>query len=370
MIRFLLLLLALPVSAQAFPEMVRHGYVSCNTCHVSPSGGGLMTAYGRSMSKEILSRWSKEGEENVLHGAIKKEALVDWINGNRDSGFNIGGDARYLQTRKSTPFVSEGKWIQMQMDVEAAAKYKNFSVVGTMGSVMQDDNHHAFDSRRLYGLYQVSDALTVRAGRFMPLHGLMIPDHNMQIRTGLQFNQGQERNAAEVNYIHDSWGGTLTYSKSPESEQNREEALGAHLSYAFLEKYKVGLNYWHGNYEDDSSRDIYGFYGIWGFTHEIYALTEVDYQKSKTGNTGAQEGLYYYQKLGYEFTRGLHLVLQLDGAQTDLRTNASKTFAYGAGLMFFPRPHFDFQGFWTRTKINQANMDEFDFAYIMLHYYL
>ena len=59
--------------AWAFPEMIRHGYTSCMTCHVSPNGGGLMTPYGRSMSKEILSRHAYEGEERLFHGALDAE---------------------------------------------------------------------------------------------------------------------------------------------------------------------------------------------------------------------------------------------------------------------------------------------------------
>ena len=52
--------------SHAFPEMVRHGYANCITCHISPDGGGVLTAYGRSLSREVLSTWGAEGEA-VLH---------------------------------------------------------------------------------------------------------------------------------------------------------------------------------------------------------------------------------------------------------------------------------------------------------------
>ena len=46
----------------AFPEMVRHNYSNCSSCHVSPSGGGVLTQYGRELSSAILSIWGAENE--------------------------------------------------------------------------------------------------------------------------------------------------------------------------------------------------------------------------------------------------------------------------------------------------------------------
>jgi len=35
--------------AWSFPEMVGKGYNNCLTCHHSPSGGGIVTEYGREL---------------------------------------------------------------------------------------------------------------------------------------------------------------------------------------------------------------------------------------------------------------------------------------------------------------------------------
>jgi hypothetical protein len=365
-----LMFLLISGKAQAFPEMVRHGYINCTTCHVSPSGGGILTPYGRSMAKEILSRWGYEGEENVLHGAIKNESVLNWINGTKDIGFNVGGDIRYLQTRKKTPFLDEGKFIPMQRDIEGAFKLKDFTFVSSLGVIDGGDENHV-KARRVYGLYQVLESLSLRLGRFIPVYGIMIPDHNTATRKGLGFDQGKERLAAEINYIQDRWSATLTLSKSPDAQQAslREKGISAQLNYAFADKYKLGISYWQGRF-DSRERKIYGVHGILGFTHQVYALSEVSYQKSRN-NLGIQtEGIFYYQKLGYEFIRGLHLIAQVDGSQSDFHADSSKTFTYGAGLMFFPRPHFDIQGLWSRMKVKAVDKDEFDFAYLMLHYYL
>jgi len=59
--------------ADAFPELTRHGYVSCTACHVSPNGGGAMTPYGRGLSRELLSTWGGTREAEVGHGLLPKQ---------------------------------------------------------------------------------------------------------------------------------------------------------------------------------------------------------------------------------------------------------------------------------------------------------
>ncbi len=62
----LLLALTLPLRAHAYPWMIRHHYTNCGSCHVDPSGGGILTTYGRAQSELLLAmRWhpaSAEGE--------------------------------------------------------------------------------------------------------------------------------------------------------------------------------------------------------------------------------------------------------------------------------------------------------------------
>src|SRR5215831_5235203 len=61
----LMSLLLSPRSARAYPWMIRHDYTACAQCHVDPSGGGPLTAYGRAMGEVILrTRYDgKSGEE-------------------------------------------------------------------------------------------------------------------------------------------------------------------------------------------------------------------------------------------------------------------------------------------------------------------
>src|SRR5262249_45092482 len=43
-----------PAAASAYPTMIRHGYTQCASCHTDPSGGTLLTEYGRAQSELLL----------------------------------------------------------------------------------------------------------------------------------------------------------------------------------------------------------------------------------------------------------------------------------------------------------------------------
>ena len=77
-----LVLWGAPPAARAYPWMIKHDYASCAACHADPSGGGLLTAYGRAQS-ELLVRMpygtSPEEEPTYagfLYGLVN---LPDWL---------------------------------------------------------------------------------------------------------------------------------------------------------------------------------------------------------------------------------------------------------------------------------------------------
>jgi hypothetical protein len=63
-----LLITLAPRQADAYQWMLSHGYASCGGCHTDPSGGELLTEYGRILSQEALSmKWggSAEGSASI-----------------------------------------------------------------------------------------------------------------------------------------------------------------------------------------------------------------------------------------------------------------------------------------------------------------
>src|SRR5688572_21545426 len=86
----LLVLLLLPVArGEAFPGSVRWGYANCSTCHFNVAGGGVLTPYGRQLSRELLSTWGGKKEAEFAYGSLD---LPSWL--------AFGGDLTYVTTAK------------------------------------------------------------------------------------------------------------------------------------------------------------------------------------------------------------------------------------------------------------------------------
>ncbi len=351
-------------AAWSYPELTRHGYASCSACHVSPSGGGLTTAYGRSLSKELLSHWGAEGEESFLY----KVTPPDWL--------SVGGDVRTIQTYVDTPNFKQQKFFVMQSDLEIAVKYKKLYADATAGS--QDgpegtpDRGH-FLSRRHYLGYQFTDEVSLRAGRFYPAFGINMPNHSIYTRKDLAFDEGYETDNVEASYSGEKYDlfvtGILGRTDDYESDWQRGAAISA--SYFFLDRFKIGLSYLHSTLQT-SARDLASVFGILGFSKNLYLLSETDFQwlRDTTGTGSSPHGAVTYQQLNYEFSQGFHLYLVEEISYLDYNEILTRKDSYGAGTQLFPRPHFDIEIEYRKERNMGQYAKYYDTGWMMLHYYL
>lgn len=361
---FISALIFLSNKAYAFPEMIRHGYTSCTACHVSPTGGGVLTPYGRELSREILSTWGKEGEGQPLNG---KATPPDWL--------RVGGDIRYMQLFRKTETAEEAKSFWMQTDLESAVIIKNY-IIAIAGGVQQAENSDPkkdeFISRRHYIGYKFNDNLAIRAGRFYPAYGINIPEHASVIKRGLRWDQGQETYNFELNYLKENFEIFLTglFGRPDQNKENTDKGFAISPSYALSDKIKIGLNFLKGD-SKQYERTLYGLHILAAYNESLYFLTEVDWQKISSSPNFSQEskGFFNYNKLGYELIQGVHLNFTFEYGQSDLERSNSIIRTYGPGFQFFPRPHFELSGTWSKQQIMAVSSDYGDFAYLIVHYY-
>jgi len=359
-------------SAFGFPEMVRHGYPNCITCHVSPDGGGTLTKYGRSLSAEILSTWAYKDETKYLYFV----SPPDWL--------DLGGDARWLQTYKNTPKERSGRFIFMQADAEAAATVGKFTVDATLGKQFfaDDDPHPAIQyltSRRHYLLYHATDQWNVRAGRFPMAYGIHTPDHFISTKRDLGWDEGSETYNLEGSWIGDNADFFMTVNlgrldflgvNDPTSPTS-ERGFALRGSYTLSSTYKMGASYFFGTTPQIANRHVYGPYLILGFTPHFFLLSEADLQNylPKLAN-GSQStfGFVTYNRLDYEWFQGFHTFVTGEVSRLDFSRPESLGNAFGGGIQFFPRPHFEMQLVYQRKRLGDQ-MDFYDYAYFMFHFY-
>ena len=187
---------AAPASAE--PIFLSKQYPRCTSCHYSPSGGGLLTPYGRSLSREEISTFGRSGaagaastdapgrEESFLFGAL----------GN-DGPLQLGLDIRPSHLALNVPgrSIADRNFL-MNLDLQAAWQRERWTAYGSVGR--RPTGGGEFVSYEHWIAYQISDAVSVRGGRFLPAYGVRFADHTSFTREGLNLAQDDQVYGVEV----------------------------------------------------------------------------------------------------------------------------------------------------------------------------
>lgn len=353
-------------SALAFPEMVRHGYVNCTACHVSPSGGGALTPYGRELSREILSTWGREKEPGFAYNWFQKSEPKESL--------RTGGDIRIAQVYRENPRTKRATLIPMQADVEAGVddgKHAAVVAVGLRaGERARTRDLNQFFSRRHYFLTRPTEQSSIRVGKFMKSYGLNIADHIVSIRRDLGWDYGNESYNLEYANLGEKYSYYLTLvSDDPEETRVvREHGAAATGSIFLWEDSKVGFSYYYGRGANTVARDVFGPYWILSLTHKLFWMTEFDWQLKAPLNAERTSGYVAFSRVYYEAFKGFLPFAQVDVSNLNLEVAAQKRQAYGIGLQWFPRPHWEVMGLLSQEKLAGSKFDQFH--WLMLHFYL
>lgn len=290
--------------ALAFPENVRKG-ATCAACHVSPSGGGALTNYGRSTSEE-LATFGPEGSGRLL-GVVP---LPDW--------FAVGGDARYVSL--GVPEADFYRSFVMQRDLELAVRLDTLWVAASVGQYGEDLKT---ESRRAYVAWTPAKGVTLRAGKYFPTFGLMVPDHTVTTRRGVGWDQGTESYNAELMLRSDVGELSMAYVAG---EKDLMSGTTTRATLYLGEYAQVGTSAWYGA-TPETSWLVYGAHAL-AWYEPFYVMGEAYRRYDDTTATDTA-----YAKAGAEIYRGVHTYATYEVGGPQER--------WGAGLTWFPLPHLE-----------------------------
>lgn len=289
-------------SAYGYPQMIREGYSNCVSCHRSPSGGGVLTPYGRSISEQV-STYAKDGEGNFLYGP----ELPEWL--------ELGGDIRWINFTSKSALAEHSNIMWMQSELEAAVSpIPKLWIVATIGRYEEGSK---YEYRSNYLLLNISNEFSMRFGKFLPAYGLNIPDH----RAFINAEKNAEVYAAEARYTSQFISLTATgigkrkfYLEGTDTEgyKTTERLEPAASASFYISQLKVG------SYFRKTERGAFLSAGLLG----AYLLCQLT---NENGNK------IYYSELGYQILNGLDIF-----AKYQAKPN---TQSYSTGLNWFPRPH-------------------------------
>lgn len=322
-----------------------------------------MNAYGRGISYEVLSTWGNEKEARPFY-AVDAEKIGEWL--------NVGGDIRALRLQQENSLYKAGRNIWMEANVQLALSFKNITAFGSLGNIQQSSQSFEDKLIKYYISYQPTDELSFRLGRYLPVYGLNIPQHNTFIRRNLSLGPGTERDVIDIQYNGENWNSVLGYSKSLRESgiRDEEEALHIQIQKNINDQHKIGLNYWSGE-ASEYKKTAMGVSGVFGWTESLYTLAEIDYLWVKDIKDTEAKSVNQFAKFGYEVVKGLHLQFVQEWSSSSLDDVKSA----GLGLTWYPRPHFEFETLYTKTQSEASNNSEAsnsgieDYIYLLTHFY-
>lgn len=344
-----------PKIAMAFPEMIRRGYTQCSSCHVSPTGGGVLKPYGKMSSRELLSAFGREGEETYFVPEV--------------SFLNVGGDQRYINLSRETCDTKLHKKFLMQADFELSlSPIKDLTFVSSVGFynvTLPVNKTYTEEQRRSYMLVDVSENLSFRIGRFFPAYGIQTSDHTLSTRKGLGFSQGLETYNLEA-ALKTSWaelfvtgingysGNLSSSSKGYHWESDTyEHGLSSRLTFLPADTINFSVS-GQRLINETYVRSSYGVSTLVGLTKSLYLLAEIDKHFVDTPFWVS------FVRIGQELIQGLHVLSTYETIEREYT-------AWHWGMIFYPRPHWEIVSEFVRRNDLQGRADEWVF---MFHHYL
>lgn len=353
-------------NAFSFVENVTHGYVNCMACHISPAGGGILTDYGRSLSKELMSTWGWEGSEEPLFGAVKNK---EW--------FKLGGDARVLQTYLENSKVKQGRQFVMQRNFEFGIRSGKTWVVATLGSQegpAGTPGKGEFLSERHYLLWETSEDTRVRVGKFRLNFGLYDPNHTRVTKSSLGFGSNSETYNLEFSKHTDTDETFLTATLGRldvPRDRSSERALSATYAKYLGPKTKAGTSLLIGE-SSTQRRSLAGLFAVFpAITNSVVKL-EADLQRTTAAATpnDSRDSFAGFTSFGYHLAKGVLPYMFYEYLQSDFEAGKTKQNAPGVGVQWLPLPHIEVQAEYKRQILESAPDRPNNIGWLLFHFYL
>jgi hypothetical protein len=336
--------------AQAYPWMIRHDYTGCGTCHVDPSGSGVLTAYGAAQGDILLrTRYGASAADpdetpaaGFLWGAVKPP---DW--------FLPSGSIRTLILADKVGSAGfAGQLVLMQADLRAAVVKGGFRAYASAGFVNVQGSDASisggFVSREHWlGWSFAEDALLLRAGRIDLPFGIRQIEHVFYVRqaTRTDLNDTQQHGVS-LAYSGAFLRGEImaiagNYQISPDAYRERGYSAYAEIAPVTNAAFGVSSLVTHAKRDVHifvpNTRQAHGAFVRFAPARPLALLAEADFvADSGTSSTGYATLL----QADVEPTQGLHLIATGENMKQG-GTVAGTSFSGWLGAGWFFAPHAD-----------------------------
>ena len=374
-----LLTLSFSSRAHAYAWMIRHDVSRCATCHLDPSGAGLLTDYGRDQSDEVLRmRYGSPATETsstsgFLWGLLKEP-----------SGLTLGGQFRpmFMDLKVgSAPFASDT--VLMQADLQGELDLGHFRANLSLGAAPSNGSGAAlagsFISREHWLGYGLSnDRFLLRVGRVNLPFGVRSIEHTLWVRraTRTDLNDTQQHGVAlafdgsgiraEIMAIAGN------YQIRPDAYRERGYSLS--VEYAAAARLALGVSSLATHAARDlllkapNTRQAHGLFARYAPWKPLVLIGEGDVLVQHTPGSAKLVGLASMLQADVEPVQGLHFMLT---GETYTPGKQAQSYGGWLGSAWFFAPHADVRvDFMRRSEIFGPMRVPVTAAMAQLHVYL
>jgi hypothetical protein len=358
-----------PSRADAYTWMIRHSYTGCGVCHADPSGGEVLTAYGRAQSDLLLRmRWDgKKADEAEPSSAAGFLGLIDL-----PPAVLLGGSARMASTLKE----GDLRVFPMQMDLYGQFRVGSFFAGGSVGAArvavgslharaaqvtpFQGQDFNLLSRTHYLGMDFDNGAYTARLGRLNLPFGIRIPEHTMWVRDSTRTDRdSDQQHGVALAYNSESVraeGMAIlgNYQINPDAFRERGYSFYVELMVAARASFGVSSLYTYAkrdrlSLESNVARGVHGAFSRITVVDPLALLLEADLITDSTKSLGYTG----FAQADYEVLQGLHLMLTgelLDAGYAHADKSLNEPKVKGAGQMalggwvsaqWFFLPHLD-----------------------------
>jgi hypothetical protein len=340
--------------AEAYAWMIRHDYTGCNQCHADPSGGGLLTDYGRAQSDFLLrmrygapESYEPPRSAEFLFGVVKLPESV-----------LLGGDVRFARLATRVNGQDASRYFFMQADLAGQVAIERVKVNASIGysergarsaALTQDIEKNLVSRVHWVGVDIGEDRnWQLRAGRMNMPFGIRTVEHTMWVRamTRTDINASQQHGASLAYNGADLRGEIMLIAGNFQLAPDvfRERGYSGYLEYAASPHLAFGVSSLVTRAEKDVisqqslMRHAHGAFGRYTPIRPLVLLAEANLLAAAE-NAGTTTGWVGMLQADVEVTQGLHLIGTTEALKAP---NAYGTSAELWGsLVWFFLPHFD-----------------------------
>ena len=198
--------MAMASLADAEPMFLSKQYTRCTTCHFSPTGGGLLTPYGRSLSRQELSTTGRKPDQGPGPQPLGREESFLWgAFGTQSGPLSVGIDLRPAHLGIDVDGQTTSQDFFMTADLLAAFRANGWTAYGEVGREPLPTGAK-IDSYEYWVEHESEGGFGIRVGRFLPAYGVRFADHTAYTRANFGLDVYDQVYGVEVSQ---SWAHRL-----------------------------------------------------------------------------------------------------------------------------------------------------------------